>query len=69
MFNYQIESLRSICESVFGKVCFTRKLLRIYSYIYANFMNEAQCHYNEVHMTEPQRRPLEMEVDIWNAEV
>ncbi len=28
---------------VFGKVRFTCKLLRIYSYIYECFMNEAQC--------------------------
>ncbi len=30
-----------IRRRVFGKVCFTHKLLRIYSYIYASFTNEA----------------------------
>lgn len=33
-----------IHRRVFGEVWFTCKLLRIYSYIYASFMNEAQCY-------------------------
>ncbi len=32
-----------IRRRVFEKVCFTCKLLRMYSYIYTTFMNEAKC--------------------------
>ncbi len=42
MFNYQIWRLW-IWKIVFRKVCFRGKFLQIYSYIYASFMNEAQC--------------------------